>query len=300
MLVQARKAWQAFQQQYPNFTDDTANLRERLRPDPERSTPAKRFGGMMELIETIIPVRDQTTILRYNTEIPILEFCPIPSGYTRIGENWYWVEAFEIGKYPVTNAQFNAFIKAADGYSNPEWWNFSVEGRDWRRYHTPPQPSEFSGDKHPREMVCWYEAVAFTRWLSHRTGLPLSLPTEAQWQFAAQGEDNRLYPWGNTYDPSRCNTYESNILRTTPVDYYPSGVSRFGVFDMAGNVLEWCLNPYDNPALASLEGNYPRALRGGNWGYHASWARTTVRYSDGPMNLYSGVGFRVILRNSAK
>jgi len=300
MLVQARKAWQAFQQQYPNFTDDTANLRERLRPDPDRSTPAKRFGGMMELIETIIPVRDQTTILRYNTEIPILEFCPIPSGYTRIGENLYWVEAFEIGKYPVTNAQFNAFIKAADGYSNPDWWNFSVEGRDWRRLHPHPHPSEFSGDKHPREMVCWYEAVAFTRWLSHRTGLPLSLPTEAQWQFAAQGDDNRLYPWGNTYDPSRCNTYESNILRTTPVDYYPSGVSRFGVFDMAGNVLEWCLNPYDNPALASLGGNYSRALRGGNWGYYASGARIAVRYSDGPTNLYSGVGFRVILRNSPR
>lgn len=299
-LTQARKAWQYFQQQYPGFAEDPANLRERLRPPNERGTPPKRFGGMMELIETIIPVRDQATLIRYSTEMPILEFCPVPNGYTRIGDNLYRVEAFEIGKYPVTNAQFNVFIKAADGYINPEWWNFSTEGRDWRRYHTRPQPAEFGGDKHPRETVCWYEAVAFTRWLSYRTGLSLNLPTEVQWQFAAQGEDNRLYPWGNTYDLSRCNTYESNILRTTPVDAYPSGVSRFGVFDMSGNVLEWCLNPHENPALASLEGHTGRALRGGNWGYYATGARIAVRYTDGPGNMYPGVGFRVILRGGNK
>ena len=150
----------------------------------------------------------------------------------------YRVRAFQMSKYPITYAQYEAFIHAADGYFNPAWWQRADP-------HREPAEQRWPIPDHPREHVNWYEAVAFCRWLSHRLGRTIRLPTEQQWQRAAEGDAGRAYPWGERYDDtSLANTRERALGHTTPVTQFAKGVSQFGVFDMGGNVWEWCLNSY--------------------------------------------------------
>ena len=205
------KAFQAFRKQYPNY-------------DPE---------NLAGYCATIV--------------IPMLNWCDIPGGevmleYSRQRVTTY-VEPFRISKYPITNAQYQVFVDASDGYSNAQWWDFSPDARQWFREHPMPLNPKFAWEDHPRANVCWYEAMAFCHWLSHQIGLHITLPTEERWQWAAQGGDGRVFPWGNRFDPTRCNTSMSKIRKTTPVNAYDgAGDSPFGPSDMAGNVWEWCLN----------------------------------------------------------
>ena len=97
----------------------------------------------------------------------------------------------------------------------------------------------------PRENVNWYEAMAFANWLGAQLRMTITLPTVAQWQRAAKGDDDRYFPWGDDYDEDRCNTVETGLKQTTPVDRYRKGASPYGVYDMAGNVWEWTLNSAD-------------------------------------------------------
>jgi formylglycine-generating enzyme required for sulfatase activity len=114
----------------------------------------------------------------------------------------YWM-----AKYPVTNVQYAVFIEAG-GYTTERWW--TAEGWQKRKAEKWTQPrywtdSNWNGAEQPVVGVSWYEAVAFCRWLSETTGEKIMLPTEAQWQYAAQGDDGRAYPWGNPWDAGRCN-----------------------------------------------------------------------------------------------
>lgn len=86
--------------------------------------------------------------------------------------------------------------------------------------------------------VSWHDATAYAAWLARQTGQPWHLPTEAEWEKAARGTEGRIYPWGDTFDASRANTYESGIGTTTPVGASPSGASPSGAQDLAGNVWE--------------------------------------------------------------
>ena len=139
------------------------------------------------------------------------EWCQIPAGSTIIiDENLSAlgreeVGAFSISKYPITNAQYKVFIDASDGYTNELWWNFSKNAIRWRIDNSNARESAFQGEDQPRTNVTWYEAIAFCRWLARKTGRPIQLPTEQQWQRAAQGDDDRIYPWGNDFDKSFCN-----------------------------------------------------------------------------------------------
>ncbi|MDZ4766366.1 MAG: SUMF1/EgtB/PvdO family nonheme iron enzyme [Chloroflexota bacterium] len=159
------------------------------------------------------------------------------------------VPAFRIAKYPTTNAQYQAFIDAG-GYADARWWGYSAEAQAfWEQNGKKPKPTAFDGDDTPRTNVSWFESVAFCLWLAAETGLNISLPSESQWQRAAQGDDGREYPWGNAFDPKRCNVDASGFARTTPVTKYDhplahpeSGCSPFGVADLSGNVWEWCLD----------------------------------------------------------
>jgi formylglycine-generating enzyme required for sulfatase activity len=190
------------------------------------------------------------------------------------------VPAFCIAKYPITNAQFAQFIEAG-GYAERQWWTDSGlrlrESKNWTepRYW---QDDKWNGADQPVVGVSWYEAVAFCRWLSDATGEAITLPTEQQWQRAAQGDDGREYPWGNTWDKSRCNTDESGIGKTTPVTQYAGkGDSPFGVVDMAGNVWEWCLTDYATGAVDVAADAEPRVLRGGAWSDDGGRARCAYR-----------------------
>ncbi len=170
---------------------------------------------------------------------------------------------FNWPKYPVTNAQFQAFIDDG-GYENEEWWKGIKEEK--------PREPTWQEPNSPREMVSWYEAVAFCRWLSAHTEQTIRLPTEWEWQQAATGgnPDNE-YLWGKEWDAARCNSVESRLNRTTPVGIYLQGATLQGVLDMAGNVWEWCLNTSDNPQCPQSvhldDSNTQRVIRGGSWNF---------------------------------
>jgi formylglycine-generating enzyme required for sulfatase activity len=173
------------------------------------------------------------------------------------------VKPFRMAKYPVTTAQFEAFIKAEDGYRNEEWWKGIQRSKE-------ASVASWQEANSPRETVSWFEAVAFCGWLSHRTGLKIRLPTEWEWQQAATGGDpTRKYPWPGEWDTNRCNSTENRLNRTTAVGLYPHGATKQGVLDMAGNVWEWCLNTYEHPeapeSLRIDESSTSRVLRGGSW-----------------------------------
>jgi formylglycine-generating enzyme required for sulfatase activity len=224
----------------------------------------------------------------------------------------YWM-----AKYPVTNAQYAKFIEEG-GYSTERWWTadgldarrqgieWDWNGSEWKRkaigkpwgkprYWTD---ATWNGAEQPVVGVSWYEAVAFCRWLSERTGEKIMLPTEAQWQYAAQGDDGRAYPWDNSWDAGRCNNNvgSKGIGRTTPVRQYEGkGDSRFGVVDMAGNVWEWCLTAYDT-GRDDLDGTDRRVLRGGSWvSSNTGYFRCVFRLRSDPGGGNLDGGFRLAL-----
>jgi formylglycine-generating enzyme required for sulfatase activity len=216
-------------------------------------------------------------------------------GYVPEGGVTFDVPAFTIAKYPVTNAQFAKFIEA-DGYKTEKWWtdvgwqtkeeNKWTEPRYWR-------DDECNIADCPVVGVTWYEAIAFCRWLSEVSGEKIIIPTEQQWQRAAQGDDGRTYPWGNEFDDTRCNTDESGIWQTTPVTQYEGmGDSPFGVVDMIGNVWEWCLTRYGNGST-SIDGTSVRVLRGGSFDDFQNHARAASRGWCDPEYRSLVIGFRI-------
>lgn len=127
------------------------------------------------------------------------------------------LNAYQIDKYPITNAQYARFV-AASGYRPPLYWS---KGKI-------PAGLEL----HPVTMVSWHDASAYAKWAGKR------LPTEQEWERAARGLDGRRWPWGNKMDPSRLNTYHQ-VGSTSKVGAYPTGASPDGLMDMAGNVSQW-------------------------------------------------------------
>lgn len=231
--------------------------------------------------------------------IPTIDWCVIPPGEVgmdRAGRHIiYQLDQYRISKYPVTNEQYQLFIDALDGYRSPNWWSFSPDASAWHEAHLAPLPSQFEGGEYPRTNVCWYEAVAFCFWLSEKLGCKITLPNEQQWQRAAQGEQDYRYPWGNKFDSRRCNTKEAGLKTTTPVGQYPDGVSPFGVYDMAGNVWEWCLNKHtvESPeSSGKLKINY--AVRGGSYLGTQERAQNAFCFTLLPVHRYFTIGFRVV------
>ena len=233
------------------------------------------------------------------------------------GENWKeWVEweqpqhtvelsEYFIGKYPITNREYQAFLRDVKDQSPPRGW----DGDQF--------PVEKGG--HPVVNVSWDDANAYCKWLSEKTKKNYRLPTEAEWEKAARGEDGRVYPWGNAFDPKKANTSESKIGDTTDVGKFSSndpalsGDSPYGCADMAGNVWEWCndwfsekeyqrSSPVDQDRTGKNikdpqgpENGTTRCLRGGSWTNVEDNARVAIRYYVRPSNGYDSIGFRVAL-----
>lgn len=223
-------------------------------------------------------------------------WCVIPQGVVTLrGGEEANVAAFELAQYPVTNAQFQLFLDDADGYASGEWWSFSPKAARWRQSHAASDVPD-SAATLPRVYVSWYEAVAFCQWLSARTGENVILPTEQEWQRAAEDDDGRTFPWGDAPDISRCNASESGIKRLTPVDAFPTGACAFGVFDMSGNVSEWCLNAFNVPDeldIATFSGGEARAMRGGSYGLSLHNAQVAFRSFNHPADRFDYLGFRL-------
>ena len=147
--------------------------------------------------------------------------------------------------------------------------------------------------------MSWYQAVAFCRWLSAQLGYTVTLPTEQQWEKAARGTDGRLYPYEGEFDAAKGNTRETGIGQTSAVGLFPDGASPYGVLDLSGNVLEWCLNQYDDPTQTAVDASgKSRVVRGGSWDDNRDFARAVFRYGLNPDFRYGYFGFRVVRGSS--
>ena len=213
------------------------------------------------------------------------------------------VEPFFLGKYPVTQAQWQAV--AAMPQINRE---LKVD------------PSGFKGKNRPVEQVSWYDAVEFCDRLSQQTRREYRLPTEAEWEYACRagtttpfhfgetittdlanyrGTDNKAYEWSGFYGQGPKGIY---CEETTPVGSF-DGANAFGLAEMHGNVWEWCLDhwhenykgaPVDGSAWLSSDKNADRVLRGGSWFNDPRICRSAYRLHDFPGIRNFILGFRVV------
>ncbi len=290
MLHEAEHAleWQAYLREAEREYAPIAALIKRERT---RKLGVQAFRGFQKNF----PDYDPENLASYcstTSENSLLEWCEIPGGLVKVGEFApVEITGFRMGKYPVTNAQFQEFIDAADGYTNSVWWEFSPHARKWFLEHPQPLPVKLIGHNHPCVNVSWYEAVAFCAWLSSQTGLHITLPTEQQWQRAAQGDDGRLYPWGSDFEVSRSNSKEAGNRMTVPVTQYPNGISPYGVFDMAGNTWEWCLNTETGTDMTN---DAHRVMRGGSYISPHNRIQCGFSFALNPQCRYETIGFRII------
>lgn len=224
--------------------------------------------------------------------VPDLLWLAVPGGTIALegsGEP-FEVPPFHIAAYPVTWCQYQVFLEDPQGYRAPAWWSGMPGTRGTGTQRWP-------GANRPAESLSWYEAVAYSRWLSSRLGYPVRLPTEWEWQQAATGGKSGFrFPWGSEETASRANTSEAGLQQTTAVGMFPHGASPVGAWDMAGNVWEWCLNQYHDPRRTDTEGEDWRVIRGGSWSDLLVSARCAGRdqFDFGPDFRHSHLGFRLV------
>jgi formylglycine-generating enzyme required for sulfatase activity len=157
----------------------------------------------------------------------------------------------------------------------------------------------FNNPAQPVVGVCWYEARAYCAWLSAQTGQPFRLPTEAEWEAAARGRAGRRYAYGDEFDASRCNAFETHVRRTTPIGVFPGGETPEGFIDMTGNIWDWTgslFQPYPYAADDGREdpaGDARRVVRGGSWNGGQTNARAAYRYFNAPDSRNFNIGFRL-------
>jgi formylglycine-generating enzyme required for sulfatase activity len=193
----------------------------------------------------------------------------MPAHPVRVGD-------FLLGRYPVTNGQYLAFLRATGHPSRPSTWYLGAY--PWER------------SNHPVAGIEPADADAYVDWLRSVTDRNVRLPTEAEWEYAARGGGDREYPWGDEFDAQRANVHETGIHTTTPVGVFPAGATAHGLYDMAGNVEEYVADnfaPYPGgPDVGEddLTRNAPgyRVTRGGSFARYGDLARTRRRHGPYP------------------
>lgn len=219
------------------------------------------------------------------------------------------LDGFWMGRIEVTNAMYAQFLN--------ERGNQEEEGVTWLEVDSSDALVEEQTDgfvprvgfaDHPVVAVSWYGARAYCQWVGGQ------LPTEAQWEYGARGENGRIYPWGDSFDDTRANYCDSNCnldwsdsggddgyARTAPVgSFSPEGDSPFGLADMAGNVWEWTADWYDADYYENGLTNNPigppsgdqKVLRGGSWNSIDNLVRAAYRSNPVPTFRDNDVGFR--------
>ena len=221
--------------------------------------------------------------------VPEIVWCAVPGGAVKIeGHGDFPVQALDIAKYPVTVGQFLAFVEAKDGFCQKGWWE-NLEHRapdeDWKAWR----------NNEPIRNVSWYDAVAYCRWLTKKLAYEVRLPTECEWQWAAQSATEAFrFPWGVDWKVGAANTLKAEIGRVAAVGLFPDGDSKQGVSDLCGNVWEWCLNRIEKADDTDVVYRRSRALRGGSWNDLEVLASAGYRGFDHPVNRDSVIGFRVV------
>ncbi len=289
------------------------------------------------------------------TSVEEMEFCWVPAGAFWMGEgkeakrNESVDYACWMGRYPVTNAQFKDFVDAG-GYREPRYWSEAMKHGVWTppgavrgRWDREPRlgPHDFGVPftlpNHPVVGITWYEALAYTRWLTEHLnekqrlpeGYGVRLASEAEWAKAARGgvelpagpvlrtldnlvedepassripnpEAKRRYPWGAKAEPERANYDATHVGSTSAVGCFPLGASPYGCQDMAGSVWEWTQSASGKRSHSELDAGpeVPRVLRGGGFLDVESFLRCSDRYRDLPGGGDWGIGFRVVVSPS--
>ena len=283
-------------------------------------------GGQEEVVtdgdaggqEEVVADRDAGGQEEVVAEIPKPEgMVRIPAGQFQMGGNdgdaqnderpvhTVHINAFFMDEHEVTNLEYKEFL-----LENPRWQKSRID----KRFHNGNYLKLWSGNNYPSEKadhpvtyVSWYAAMAYAEWAGKR------LPTEAEWEYAARGGVAGLkYPSGNTLSTREAN-YNNHVGDTTAVGLYAA--NGYGLYDMAGNVWEWCLDEYDvdfyfvssnsrNPIsgartiqwilanFTSIPSNTSRVLRGGSWYKGASNPRVASRFGGSPTGTYGDDGFR--------
>lgn len=195
-----------------------------------------------------------------------------------------YLSTFWIDRNEVTNGEFKAFCDSTRRLlpNNPRWDNNYV----------------LEKPGYPVVNITWRQADAYCKWKGK------SLPTEAQWEKAARGEEGLLYPWGNEYADDRANIYGKDEYNwTAPVGNFPLGVSPYGVNDMAGNVREWCNDWYKQFYYAEAPSRNPpgpseksawRVVRGGGFSSPPDDAMTPNRTKNKPRMPLHHIGCRCV------
>jgi formylglycine-generating enzyme required for sulfatase activity len=252
----------------------------------------------------------------------------VPAGPFQMGDNFAEgesrerpvhtvdLDAFYIGKFEVTNAQWRRF-RDDPGYDDPRFWpNGRPIAKDQIPYWT--QAANHGGgtpgsDNYPVIGVNWDGATAYCNWLSVKTGKKYRLPTEAEWEKAARGTDQRRYPWGNSIDRSYANFVGSQAFDTVrEVGFYDgsqrgdlkthSNASPYGAYDMAGNLMEWCQDWYSRDYYSVSPGKNPkgpeagayRVVRGGSFFFEPFDVRSAARSAAWPsLQAFRMLGFRI-------
>lgn len=238
-----------------------------------------------------------------STVVP--EMVSIPGGQVQIGadaeRHSVTVRPFALSRYPITNAQFRVFVE--DAYHKREFWTDA--GWTWREKTGPRRglldDPVWGIDNRPAVAITWYEAAAYVRWLAARTGRPFRLPTEAEWERAAAGVERRKYPWGSRTSDDTANHRDTGIGQSTAVGVFAQDCTPEGVYDMGGNVWEWCSSLWtDYPYRADdgredLNAPGPRILRGGAFDNPRNVLHCTHRRPAEPRARVALIGFRVAL-----
>lgn len=195
---------------------------------------------------------------------------------------------YRLSSYLVTYSQFQCFVEAPDLH-NKQWW---IDIPQDNRYLSL-RNAEWAIDNRPREMVSWYQAIAFCRWLSDKLQYEVSLPHEYEWEIAAKWGHQGSYSWRGNWDVTKGNINEE-LGQTSTVGMYPYGrQTKLNLYDMTGNVDEWCSNSHQNVHHTVIDSS-PRVVRGGSWFNSKYDARVTSRNYYYPYICYNNIGFRLI------
>ena len=256
-------------------------------------------AGPDATVEIFLTPVQVITVIETDHSIPdgsVLPMVLVPAGDFAMGTNFgeltegpvhdVYLDAYRIGKFEVTNAQFQAFLDAVPPdretlyiYVNPKYQDPILIVDDPDKADWPV-------------LVSRTGATAYCEWIGTR------LPTEAEWEKAARGTDERTFPWGEGIDSTLAKYHD--FIRPPgfePVTSYPAGVSPYGAFNMSGNASEWVSDNYDGAYYHYSPRNNPLGpppefdsgvARGGSEGTQALFLRTTSRTSPAPNQKSSG------------
>ena len=253
---------------------------------PHVPTPALRIGS------TIVSPKDS------------MKMVFVPAGEFNMGGDVYYHEnpihlvhlnAFWIDQTEVTNAMFAAFLNAHSNLLGDRITALDTKDEDAHIHLVDGSWQAIQAyEAHPVVEVTWYGAVAYCSWAGRR------LPTEAEWEKAARGTNEHIYPWGNEEPTADMLNFNDDIGDTTKVGSYAKGASPYGVLDMAGNVWEWTADWYaptyyvNSPSVNPVgpDSGLFRVLRGGAWNYRDTYARSSHRNVAAPIVSHDFIGFR--------